>query len=316
MAKSDESEICKQFVMAQLTDIQHQLDQCGMELITQTHSSVLLQLPSVEDVDSCLKEYVRLQQNHLFKRIHNQLIIYKDDICDQKLYHQLSAYNITTPQQQTIQQLINLRQIQLGVYEELIMLHERILHQFLPSNFDQLQACIAQEYYWPPIADYTLVDIKTKRRKILQQGKRAVLTMYVSAYKFKINDYEQQYERVLNELELNFASSTIVINGITPFRAVKAYMDYRTDRIKREINYKITRFRQIITHNRQRSSTKKKIIGVSPQVTIDVLHHTLNDDELAYLSRGKRLIIHSIYRIRIMLTFAIILTLFIFILFR
>jgi hypothetical protein len=178
MAKTDQSEICNQFVMGQLTNIQHQLDQCYMELIRQTHSSVSMVLPSIENIDSGLKEYVRLQQNHLSKRIDNQLIMYKDDICDQKFYHQLSAYHITTAQQQAIQQLINLRQIQLEVYEELLMLKERILHQFLPHNFDQLQAYIAQEYYWPPIADYTLVEMKNKRQKILQQGKRALLNIY------------------------------------------------------------------------------------------------------------------------------------------
>jgi hypothetical protein len=193
MAKTNEPEICQQFVMTQLNNIKHQLDQCNMELIRQTQSSISILLPSIEILDNCLKEYVYLQQKYLFKRIENQLIICKDDIYDQKLYQQLSAYQLTNVQQQAIQQRINLRQVQLEVYEELIMLNERILHQFLPPNFDQLEQYMAQDFYWPSIADHTLLEMKNKRRKILQQGKRILLNMYAYAYKFKINDYEQQY---------------------------------------------------------------------------------------------------------------------------
>jgi predicted DNA-binding protein YlxM (UPF0122 family) len=199
----------------------------------------------------------------------------------------LSAYKITIARQQAIQQLINLRQQQLEVYEEVIMLNERVLHQFLPPNSDQLEEYIAQNYYWPPIADHTLPEMKTKRRKLLQQIKRTLLNMYMYAYRFKINDYQQQYEQLLDEIEFNFASNTIIINEQSLFNTIKVYMIHRTNRIKQEIYHKIKDFRQIITRRRQRSSTAKKTIDVSSQVTINVLHHTLNDDELAPLSLGK-----------------------------
>jgi galactitol-specific phosphotransferase system IIB component len=287
MAKTNEPEICQEFVMTQLTNIKHQLDQCNMELIGQTQSSISILLPSIEILDNCLKEYVYLQQNYLFKSIDNQLIRYKDDIYDQKLYQQLSAYHLTTTQQQVIQQLIHLRQVQLQVYEEMIMLKERILHQLLPPNFDYVEQYIAQDFYWPSIADHTLVEMKNTRRKILQQGKRALLNVYMYAYRFKINNYEQQYQQALNEIELNFTCNNIMINGLTLFHAVKAYMTHRTDRIKQEIHDKIIYFRQIIARHRQRSSLAKKMISVSPQVTVDALHHILNTDDLAYLSRGK-----------------------------
>ena len=63
-------------------------------------------------------------------------------------------------------------------------------------------------------------------------------------------------------------------------------MIHRTNRIKQEIYHKIIDFRQIITHHRKRTSTAKKTIGVSPEVIINVLHHTLNDEELDHLSLG------------------------------
>ena len=111
--------------------------------------------------------------------------------------------------------------------------------------------------------------------------------MYMYAYRFKINDYQQQYEQLLDQIELNFASNTMIINEQSLFNAIKLYMIHRTNRIKQEIYHKIIDFRQILTRRRQRSSTAKKTVGVSPEVIINVLHHTLKHEELDHLSLGK-----------------------------
>jgi len=84
--------------------------------------------------------------------------------------------------------------------------------------------------------------------------------------------------RVVSSLELCFY---LKLNTLT------LKMIQHTQCMKREINDKLSHFHGIIARHRQRSSLAKKTIGVSPQVTIDVLQHTLNVDELAYLSRGK-----------------------------
>ncbi|CAF1417884.1 unnamed protein product [Rotaria sordida] len=70
--------------------------------------------------------------------------------------------------------------------------------------------------------------MKTKRRKILQHGKRTTLNIFMYTYRLKINDYEQQYQQALNELELNFTCNKITTNGLTLFQAVKIYMIHRT----------------------------------------------------------------------------------------
>ena len=268
--------------------VTQQLNQCNAELIKHAQSpSALSSLPSKEILDTYLKVYVRLQQSYLLKRIDKQLFSYKADICVQKLHCQLFMYHLTTSDQGTIEQLVHLRQVQMQVYEELTMLKERIRYQFLSTNFDQLGEYIAPDYYWPPIADRTLVETKTKRRKIVQQAKRKLLNIYIFAYEMKIYHYEEQYQQALNELELKFASNKTTIAGQSLLNAVKAYMVYRTERIKGDIFQKTAHFRQIIARRRQRSSVAKKALGVSPQVTIDVLHHTLNEDELTYLSLGK-----------------------------
>ena len=76
---------------------------------------------------------------------------------------------------------------------------------------------------------------------------------------------------------LKFAGNKTTIAGQSLSNAIKTYMIYRTERIKEEISQKITHFHQIIARRRQRASTAKKAIGVSPKVTIDVLHHTLTE---------------------------------------
>jgi hypothetical protein len=169
------------------------------------------------------------------------------------------------------------------------MLKERIVHQFLPPIFDQLEQYITvqDDFYSPSIADQTSLEMKNKRRTILKENKRTILNIYMYAYRFKINDYQQQYQQALNELELNFTFNKITINGLTLFQAIKTYMIHRTQRIQQEINDKKTHFRQIIALHRHRSSKAKKTVGVSPQLTVNVLHHTLNTNELAHLSQGK-----------------------------
>ena len=197
MAKTDKPAICQQYVISKLTNNRHQLDECNMELFRQTQSTpISILLPSFDILDKCLKDYVSLQQNYLYKRIENQLNIYKNNIYEQKLHHQLFAYNLTTAQQQAIQQLVYLQQVKVEVYEELIMFKERILHKFLRSIFDHLEQYITQdELYSPSIADQTIAEMKTKHRKKLQQAKRTILNMHMYAYRFKINDYEQQYQQ-------------------------------------------------------------------------------------------------------------------------
>ncbi|CAF1094908.1 unnamed protein product [Didymodactylos carnosus] len=130
--------------------------------------------------------------------------------------------------------------------------------------------------------------MKTRRRKILQPAKRTLLNLYFYAYEYKIiNEYEQHYQQVLNEFEVKFAHCPIVSNWLTLFHAVQTYLNDRTHHIIHETNHKIKHFRKIIARRRQRSSLAKKTIGVSPQLTIDVLHHPFHADELVHLSLGE-----------------------------
>ncbi|CAF5050322.1 unnamed protein product, partial [Rotaria sp. Silwood1] len=203
----------------------------------------------------------------------------QSNICQQYVKMQSETINV-------LQQLIDLKRAQLEVYEEFIMLEQRILYQFLPPNFDQFEKITAPDFYWPPVADRTLVTIKRKRRTILKQGKRTLLNIFYVAYEYKIEEYEQQYQQGLKEFQSRFPN-TIQINELSLIDAFKAYIVLHTNRIIHDILNKIAHFREIIEQRYQRSSSTKKMVGVSPEVTIDVLHCPFKPDELSYLSRGK-----------------------------
>ncbi|CAF4469899.1 unnamed protein product, partial [Rotaria sp. Silwood2] len=268
MAKSNQPDLCENYVLTQLAIIDDQLEQCNMELYKQVQSSIPILLPSLDLLD----------RNHQIRR-------FKDDIRDQQLYLDLLTYNFTNVQRHALKEIIQIRKEQLQVYEEFIMLEQRILHQFLPPNFDQFEKITAPDFYWPPIADRTVVDIRTKRRTILKRGKRNLLNLFYAAYEYKFNEYKQQYEQSLNAFELH-CSTTIQINGMSLIDYLKAFMLHHTNRIIDNIFHKLSHFRQIISQRYQRSSSAKKMVGVSPEVTIDVLHCPYNTEELSHLSIG------------------------------
>ncbi|CAF1496672.1 unnamed protein product [Rotaria sordida] len=76
--------------------------------------------------------------------------------------------------------------------------------------------------------------MKTKRRKILQHGKRTTLNIFMYTYRLKINDYEQQYQQALNELELNFTFTqqlTKYCNRASPKAMLDRYAELLENRL-------------------------------------------------------------------------------------
>ena len=287
LAKTDALQSCEQYTTTKLVTINQQWNECNSELAKHVQLPMSILRSSLETLDSCLRKYVCLQQQDLLKFVDNRLVRCQSDIDDQQLYRQLlSGYLLTSAQQEAISHLIHLRQIHLKIYEEFVTLKERILLQFLPRHFDQLEEQITPEYNRPPVVDHILADFKTKRRRILQQAKRSLLSVFAHAYEFKIQECEQEYQQALIEVELNLAKSTMLTSGLTPFHSIKAYMTHHTNRIKQEIHHKISHFNRTIARRRHRSKSAKKTTGICPQVTIDVVRHPMSSDELAYLSRG------------------------------
>jgi hypothetical protein len=168
------------------------------------------------------------------------------------------------------------------------MLEQRILAKFLAENFDQLQNFITISQLYSPIidGDDSSVKYQLKHLKIIQEVKRNWLDIYLQIYILKIQEYDRHYQQELIQLEQCLNNST---ETTTLFQSVQVYMTHRNNRLKEEIYLQMNYFQQKITHRRQRLSIAKQMIGVSPEVILDVhhIHNDLNAVECEYLSRGK-----------------------------
>ncbi|CAF1088999.1 unnamed protein product [Rotaria sordida] len=286
MVKTNQADLCENYIMTQLAITDDQLEQCDMELDKQTKPPISTLLPPLDIMDTSLKNYVSLQQNYLVERIQHKIMKFKDELRHEKLYRDLFSYNLSTVQRQMLEQIIHVRMTQLQVYEEFMMLEQRILHQFLPPNFDQFEKITAPDFYWPPITDQTLVNIRTKHRTILKREKRNLLNLFYAAYEYKVNEYQVQYKENLNQLELQKFSTEIQINGISLINYFKAYMLHHTQTAIDNIFHKLSHFRQIIAQRYQQSSATKTMVGVSPEVIVDVLYCPYKPEELSHLSLG------------------------------
>ncbi|CAF4275587.1 unnamed protein product [Adineta steineri] len=98
---------------------------------------------SVNQVDTCLKEYVNHQRQYLVTKNSNQLAKLQDEIHANKLYETIMTSYPNLNTNQFIDQLISIRQKQTQILEELLQLEIRILYKFLPSDLDQQEKIVA-----------------------------------------------------------------------------------------------------------------------------------------------------------------------------
>ncbi|CAF4745423.1 unnamed protein product, partial [Rotaria sp. Silwood2] len=287
IAKTDQANLCENYIMTQLALIDDQLEQCNMELSRQAqslHTSILL--PSLDIIDKELKNYVCIQQNYLVKRMDDRLIQCKNEIHDQQLYQEFLIHKnlMITIQREALENLIHLQHEGLQIYEEFILLEQRILHQFLPPNFDEFEKINRPNFYRLLIADHHLTNMDIKHQTIIKRRKRILITIMNDAYEHRIIDYEQQYHQGLNVFELRYANN-IHVHGISFMDMFKTYMFHQKNRfIHNNIHHKITHARKIIMNHHQRSKLAKQMIGVSPEVCLNVLHCPYKSMELAHIS--------------------------------
>ena len=166
------------------------------------------------------------------------------------------------------------------------MLEQRILAKILPENFDQLQLFITSDLVSPIIADdSSSVKYQLKYLKILQEAKRNWLEIYVWVYILKIQEYDRHSQQEFVRLEQCLSHSTEITDIL---QSVQAYMNHRKSRLQEEIYLQMNYYHTTLVRRRQRSSLVQQMIGVSPEVILDVHHHhhDLNALEYEYLSRG------------------------------
>ena len=96
MAKTNEPQVCQQFVKDYLTDIQNQLNRCDATLTKQSSSCPKTQ--SIVKLDHRLKDFVCLQQQRFSDKIGYQLARFKQAISEKQLECELFNCPMTNDQ--------------------------------------------------------------------------------------------------------------------------------------------------------------------------------------------------------------------------
>jgi hypothetical protein len=189
-------------------------------------------------------------------------------------------------QNEYINKLITIRQQQGEIWKAFLMLEMRVLCKFLPQNFDHLENLIGSINYLPLNKNQHGIDIKNKRYKLIQEAKRTWLNISFNAYEYKLQKYEQLYENNFKHLETQLLNGA-TIDGSSIFNKIKEYITYRTNRLKQDIAAKISSSRGKLLQNRQRSSSTKTTIDVSPEPYLDHMNNPFNKLQWNQLSLGR-----------------------------
>ncbi|CAF4483059.1 unnamed protein product, partial [Rotaria magnacalcarata] len=124
ITKTNEPQLCRKFVQEYLTHIQQQLEQCSTQLNLQ--ATTCPEKLTITLLDHHLKEYVCSQQKRFTRKIHHQLKRFKDELHEKRLCHILFDNNLTSDQKEAINRLIHLRETELQIRKELLLLEQRI----------------------------------------------------------------------------------------------------------------------------------------------------------------------------------------------
>lgn len=79
MAKTEDTQLCRQYLVNYVENIKKQIQQCQIELTKQSESYSMT-VVSLLDIDQCLKDYVDCQRKYLRVRSKHQLIKFKDSL--------------------------------------------------------------------------------------------------------------------------------------------------------------------------------------------------------------------------------------------
>ncbi|CAM4955562.1 unnamed protein product [Rotaria socialis] len=284
ITKTNELPLCEKFVQDYLTHIQQQLEQCTTQLNLQ--ATTCPETLTMTLLDHHLKEYISSQQKRFTRKIYHQLKRFKDAIHKKRLHHILFDNNLTSDQKEAINRLIHLRESELQIRKELLLLEQRILSKLLPVSFDQLDSLIASDFYTPALEDQYSLNYKLKRSKILQETKRTWLDILMESYDIKMKECNRLYQELLTQLELDISNHQDHHHDARVLcRTVQAYIKHLTIQIKKDTFQEMASFHGKLTRRRQRSKKAKQTIGVSPEGILNVNDHSLAMIGHEYLSR-------------------------------
>ena len=182
---------------------------------------------------------------------------------------------------------MNLRQQQANTWKHLLMLEMRILCKFLPEHCDHLEHLITPVSYTPLNADRKAIQLKNQRFKIIREAKRTWLNHVLHAYESEIEEYEQHYQNEFRHLEATLSNLTPTA-GAPALLPIKDYLVERTNQLKRTVCDEVSSSRIILLQNRQRASSSRDTVGVSPEPYLDIISDPFDQREWNYLCLGKR----------------------------
>jgi hypothetical protein len=108
MAKTNDFDLCKEYLINYIQNIKKQLNQYQLELIKQSQSCPLIKTLSFDQIEitlsfdqikHCLKQLVDRERKYLSMRNNDQLIKFKDDIHENILLKTISTSSLMNNQQ-------------------------------------------------------------------------------------------------------------------------------------------------------------------------------------------------------------------------
>ncbi|CAF5085130.1 unnamed protein product [Rotaria sp. Silwood1] len=284
MANTTDFELCRQYVINYISDIEHELNECQKKLTKQTQSCPVTTLP-LEQIDSHMKKAVDKERQYLSLKNNDQLNKFKDDLYHQQLFQTISQYHLTFDHMEYIHQLIDIRNKQGEIWDELLILYMRVLCNFLSPKFNEIEKFIAPDIYSPIIQNKIAIQVKNNHMKIIKEAKRVSLNIVLYAYEVKIQEYDHQYQSIWFELQSRLLND-ITVNGTVIFNHLNEYMTSEMTKLKSDIRNSVASYRHILLQNRQRSVSSKATIGVSPEPYLDLLENPFNECEWNHLCLG------------------------------
>jgi len=165
------------------------------------------------------------------------------------------------PTSNILNQLLGIRQKQAEIWEELLMLEMRILCQFLSPNFDDLERFISPVMPISMNNEQRNIRLKNERLRIIQEAKRQWLHLFMTTYEIKLQEYDLQYEQVLEELK-SFVYVHSQETHVDIWNEINQCILSYTKQLKQDISRRISGLQRTLQRNHRRSSVGKKMIGV------------------------------------------------------
>ena len=95
MVQTDNFQLCHQYLTDYIENMKKQLNQYEIKLREQSQRYPITKF-SIDQIDSCLKDYVNCQRKYLIIRHKQQLIKFQDNIHRQDLFKTMSSSSRTT----------------------------------------------------------------------------------------------------------------------------------------------------------------------------------------------------------------------------